>query len=148
MHARAGGGHSAIWASPRSAEELQTLHNLVPLLVQLPANLARVRAERAKRLASSEARKEPSSILREFAEIDEPGDSIGDRAVRLGIYNDDSAVLVPLADFERALENEELLDDFLLEAIVAERLAKPPGRTYSVEEVARELGLAEELDLE
>ena len=53
--------------------------------------------------------------------------------MRLGIYNDDAAVLVPLADFERAVENEELLDDLLLEIIVAERLAKPPGKTYSLE---------------
>lgn len=107
-----------------------------------------MKTERARRLASSEARRELASILREFARITEPGDSIGDRAVRIGVYNDDAAVLVPLADFERALANEELLDDLLLEAIVAERLAKPEGKTYSVEEVARELGLAEELGLE
>ncbi len=105
-------------------------------------------ARRKERLAAAEARKELSSILREFAAIEEPSHSIADRAVRLGVYNDDAAVLVPLADFERALENEELLDDLLLEIALAERLAKPPGKTYSLEEVARELGLAGELGLE
>ena len=64
-----------------------------------------------ERLAAAAARTELSSILREFAELNEPADSIGDRAVRIGTYNRDTAVLVPLADFERAVENEELLDD-------------------------------------
>ena len=103
---------------------------------------------RKRRLAATEARNELSAILREFSELDEPGESIADHAVRLGIYKEDSAVLVPLADFERALENEELLEDLLLEAVVAERLAKPPGRTYTIEEVAGEFGLAGELGVE
>jgi len=101
-----------------------------------------------KRLAAAAARTELSSLLREFAKVEEPSDSIGDRAVRLGIYKDDAAVLVPLADFERALEIEEILDDLLLELAVAERLARGPGRALPVEDVARELGLAGELGLE
>jgi PHD/YefM family antitoxin component YafN of YafNO toxin-antitoxin module len=99
------------------------------------------------RLASAAARTELASILREFAEMDEPADSIGDRAVRIGTYNRDTAVLVPLADFERALETEELLDDLLLELTLAERLARGPGKVMTLEEVARELGLADELGL-
>jgi len=50
-----------------------------------------------ERLAAAAARAELSSILREFAKVDEPADSIGDRAVRIGTYNRDTAVLVPLA---------------------------------------------------
>lgn len=106
------------------------------------------RVRRKQRLAATEARSELSAILREFAAIEEPGDSIADRAVRIGLYKEDSAVLIPLADFERALETEELLEDLLIEMVVAERLAKGPGRTYTIEEVARELGLAAELGLE
>ncbi|MBI4172698.1 MAG: hypothetical protein HY511_08045 [Actinobacteria bacterium] len=101
-----------------------------------------------KRLAAAAARTELSALLREFAKVEEPSDSIGDRAVRLGVYKDDAAVLVPLADFERALEIEEILDDLLLELAVAERLARGPGRALPVEDVARELGLAGELGLE
>jgi PHD/YefM family antitoxin component YafN of YafNO toxin-antitoxin module len=100
------------------------------------------------RLASAAARTELASILREFAAMEEPADSIGDRAVRIGTYNRDTAVLVPLSDFERALENEELLDDLLLEVTLAERLARGPGKVLTLEEVARELGLADELGLE
>ena len=101
-----------------------------------------------ERLAATAARAELSSILREFAKLDEPADSIGDRAVRIGTYKRDTAVLVPLADFERALETEELLDDLLLELTVAERLARGPGKVLTLEEVARELGFADELGLE
>ena len=100
-----------------------------------------------ERLASAAARTELASILREFAGMAEPADSIGDRAVRIGTYNRDTAVLVPLADFERALETEELLDDLLLELTLAERLARGPGKVMTLEEVARELGLADELGL-
>ncbi len=78
----------------------------------------------------------------------EPSDSIGDRAVRLGVYNDDAAVLLPLADFEWALEMEEIVEDILLELTVAERLSKGPGKTSTVDEVARELGLEAELGLD
>ncbi|MGH3031879.1 MAG: hypothetical protein ACRDNE_14180 [Gaiellaceae bacterium] len=102
---------------------------------------------RGRRLAATEARTRLPSILREFKAISEPSDSIGDRAVRIGTCEEDSAVLVPLADFEHALELEELLEDLLLELAVSKRIAKGPGKTYSVEEVARELGLADELEL-
>lgn len=103
---------------------------------------------RKRRLAATAARNELSAILHEFAALEEPSDSIADRAVRLGIYKDDSAVLLPLADFEQALELEELLDDLLLELTIADRLRQASGKTYSIEEVARDLGLAEELGLE
>lgn len=104
---------------------------------------------RPERLAAAAARAELSSILREFAELAEPADSIGDRAVRIGAYNRDTAVLVPFADFERALENEELLDDLLLELTVAERLAAGPGGPpIPLDEVIRELGFAKEFGLE
>ena len=99
-------------------------------------------------MAAKAARDQLSAILREFAEITEPSDSIEDRAVRLGTYNRDAAVIVPLADFERARELEELLDDLLLELAVAERVAAGRGRTYTIEEVARELGLSAQLGLE
>jgi hypothetical protein len=101
-----------------------------------------------KRLASAAARTELSRVLREFAKLDEAADSIGDRAVRLGIYNDDAAVLVPRVDFEQALALEEALDDILLELATAERLAEQPSGWKSVEEVARDLGLADDLGLE
>ena len=98
-----------------------------------------------ERLAATAARTELSSILREFAEMEGPADSIGDRAVRIGAYNRDAAVLVPLADFERALENEEVLDDLLLELTVAERLARGPGGPLiSLDDVIRELGFEKE----
>ncbi len=42
----------------------------------------------------------------------------------------------------------ESLSDFLVERAVAKRLARTERRTYSVEEVARELGLSAELGLE
>lgn len=100
------------------------------------------------RLAATEAREELSAILHQFAELDEPGDSIADRAVRLGIYNRDAGVLLPLADFERAVETEEILDDILLELSVTERLARGPDGWRSLEEVARELGLAAELGID
>lgn len=96
-----------------------------------------------KRLGASAARSKLPALLREFAKVEKPSDSIADRAVRLGVYDTDSAVLVPLADFEQALEAEEILDDLLLELTVAERLARGPGRALPVEEVARELGLDE-----
>jgi PHD/YefM family antitoxin component YafN of YafNO toxin-antitoxin module len=101
----------------------------------------------SRRLAATEAREELSSILHAFAEVGAPSDSIADRAVRLGIYNRDAGVLVPLADFERALETEEILDDILLELSVAERLARGTDRWHSLEDVARELGLAEDLGI-
>jgi PHD/YefM family antitoxin component YafN of YafNO toxin-antitoxin module len=101
-----------------------------------------------ERLPAAAARTELSAILRAFAEMAEPADSIGDRAVRIGAYNRDTAVLVPLSDFERALETEELLEDLLLEITIAERLARGPGKLLSLEEVARELGLADELGLD
>ncbi len=100
---------------------------------------------KARRLTATEARTEFASLLREFRMITEPSDSIGDRAIRIGTYKEDSAVLLPLVDFERALELEEFLEELLLELAVSERVAKGPGKTYSVEEVARELGLADEL---
>lgn len=101
------------------------------------------------RLPAAAARTELSAILREFAQMTEPADSIGDRAVRIGAYNRDSAVLVPLADFERALETEEILEDVLTELLVEERLARGPGGPLiPFEDVVRELGLEEELGLE
>jgi hypothetical protein len=100
---------------------------------------------RRGRLAATEAREELSSILHEFAELEGPSDSIADRAVRLGIYNREAGVLLPLTDFERALETEEILDDILLELSVAERLAHGGQGWRSLEEVAEELGLAAEL---
>ncbi len=103
---------------------------------------------RPRRLAAAAARGQLSSILHEFAGVTEPSDSIGDRAVRLGVYNDDAAVLLPLADFEWALEMEEIVEDILLELTVAERLSKGPGKTSTVDEVARELGLEAELGLD
>lgn len=102
----------------------------------------------ARRLAATAARTELSALLRKFARFREPSDSIADRAIRLGLYNEDAAVLVPLVDFERALDLEDTLDDLLLEEVLAERLARGERRTYSVEEVARELGLSAELGLE
>jgi hypothetical protein len=93
-------------------------------------------------------RKSLSTLLREFATLTEPSDSIEDRAVRLGVYRDDAAVLIPLADFERALENEELLDNLLLEITVDERLAADPGETFTIEEIARQLGLEAALEPE
>jgi hypothetical protein len=102
----------------------------------------------SRRLAATEAREELSSILHQFAELGEPSDSIADRAVRLGIYNRDAGVLLPLADFERAVETEEILDDILLELSVAERLARGPDGWRSLDEVARELGLATELGID
>ena len=102
-----------------------------------------------ERLAAAAARAELSSILREFAKVDEPADSIGDRAVRIGTYNRDTAVLVPLADFERALETEELLDELLLELTLAERLERGPGGLLiPLDDVIRELGFTKELGLE
>ncbi|MGH3113725.1 MAG: hypothetical protein ACRDOP_09705 [Gaiellaceae bacterium] len=105
------------------------------------------KTSRARRLAATEARTELSSILHEFKTMTEPSDSIGDRAVRIGTYKEDSAVLLPLADFEHALELEDLLEDLLLELAVSERIARGPGETFSVEDVARELGLAGELGI-
>ena len=81
-----------------------------------------------ERLAAAAARAELSSILREFAKLDEPADSIGDRAVRIGTYNRDTAVLVPLADFERALE-PELLRKTELTNDVVERNQRAAGTT-------------------
>ena len=102
-----------------------------------------------ERLAAAAARAELSSILREFAELDDPADSIGDRAVRIGTYNRDTAVLVPFADFERALETEELLDDLLLELTLAERLERGPGGPLiQLDDLIRELGFAQEFGLE
>lgn len=103
------------------------------------------KSERPRRLAASAARGELSRILHEFAELDAPSASVADNAVRLGIYSRDLAVLVPLADYERMLELEEVLDDVLLELAVTERLRQGPGEAKPVEEVARELGLAAEL---
>ncbi len=100
---------------------------------------------KSRRLAATEAREELSAILHEFAELDDPSDSIADRAVRLGIYNRDAGVIVPLADFERALETEEILDDILLELSVAGRLARNTEEWHSLEEVADQLGLTEQL---
>ncbi len=102
-----------------------------------------------ERLAAAAARTELSSILRAFAAHHEPAGSIGDRAVRIGAYNRDAAVLVPLVDFERALENEDLLDDILLELTVAERLARGPGGPLiPLDDLIRELGFEKELGLE
>ncbi len=102
---------------------------------------------RPKRMSAAKARTELSSILREFAEITEPSDSIGDRAIHIGAYNRDAAVLIPLADFEAALDCEELLEDFLLEEVVAERIARGPGKTIGFDELVDELGLRDELGL-
>lgn len=103
---------------------------------------------RKERLAAAEARQALSGILREFAELEEPADSIADRAVRLGIYNRDAGVLLPLSDFESALETEEILDDILLELTALERLSHEPKEWISLEDAARELGLAKELGLD
>jgi hypothetical protein len=100
-----------------------------------------------KRLAAAAARRELSGLLRVMSTLREPSDSLADRAVRLGIYGDDAAVLVPLADYEHALELEEAVEDIELELIVAERLARGPGTVKTLEEVAQELGLADELGL-
>lgn len=102
-----------------------------------------------ERLPAAAARTELSAILREFAEMIEPADSIGDRAVRIGAYNRDAAVLVPLSDFEHALETEELLEDLLLELTVAERIARGPGGPLiPLDDVIRDLGFAKEFGLE
>jgi hypothetical protein len=103
------------------------------------------KAKSSRRLAATEAREELSSILHEFSQLDSPSDSIADRAVRLGVYNRDAGVLVPLTDFERAVETEEILDDILLELTVAERVARGDQRWHSLEEVARMLGLEDAL---
>lgn len=80
-----------------------------------------------RRLAVAAARSRFSALLKELGSVKEPSASIADRAVHIGAYNRDAAVLLPVADFERALEVEELLDDLLLELEVAERLARGPG---------------------
>ncbi len=103
------------------------------------------KARPGRRLAATEAREELSSILHEFAGLDDPSDSIADRAVRLGIYSRDAGVLLPLADFERALETEVILDDILMELAVADRLGRGTDRWHSLDEVAEELGLAGDL---
>ena len=97
---------------------------------------------KARRLAATKARWALSAILREFRQLEQPSSSIPDRAVRLGIYDDDVGVVLPVADFECAVEIEEALDDLLVELAVADRLARGPGREKSVEEFAHELGLA------
>ena len=79
-----------------------------------------------KRLAAAAARRELSGLLRQMSKLDEPGASIADRAVRLGIYGDDAAVLVPLSDYEQALDLERAVEDIELELLVAERLARGP----------------------
>ena len=100
-----------------------------------------------KRLAAAAARRELSGILREMSKLREPGDSISDRAVRLGTYGDDTAVLIPLADYEQALELEEVVEDIELELVVAERLAKGPGGPLiPLDDVIRELGFEKELE--
>jgi hypothetical protein len=101
-----------------------------------------------KRLAAAAARRELSGLLREMSELHEPGDSIADRAVKLGIYGDDAAVLVPLADYEQALDLEKAVEDIELELILAERLAKGPGGPLvPLDDVVRELGFEKELGL-
>jgi PHD/YefM family antitoxin component YafN of YafNO toxin-antitoxin module len=99
-----------------------------------------------RRLAAAAARTRLSALLKEFAAVREPSASIADRAVHIGAYNRDDAVLVPRADFERAVELEELVDDLLLEQTVIERLANDTGRRFTIEEVADALGLRRELD--
>lgn len=101
-----------------------------------------------KRLAAAAARRELSGLLRQMSELDEPGASIADRAVRLGIYGDDAAVLVPLSDYEQALDLERAVEDIELELLVAERLGRgPSGPLVPLEDVVRELGFDKELGL-
>jgi hypothetical protein len=102
----------------------------------------------ARRLAAAAARTRLSALLKEFGAVEEPSASIADRAVHIGAYNRDDAVLVPRADFERAVELEETLDDLLLELAVIERLERgPAGQPIPFEEAVRELGFAKEFGL-
>jgi hypothetical protein len=88
-----------------------------------------------RRLAAAAARSRLSALLKEFAAVEEP-------SARSAI----DAVLVPLADFQQAVELEELVDDLLLEQVVIERIANDTGRRFTIEEVADALGLRDELD--
>ena len=102
----------------------------------------------ARRLAAAAARARLSGLLKEFAAVEEPSASIADRAVHIGAYNRDDAVLLPVADYERALELEELVDDLLLEQVVIERLSGGPGGDpIPFEQAVRELGFAKEFGL-
>ena len=57
-------------------------------------------------------------------------------------------MLLPLADFEAALQTEALLDDLLDEEALVARIARGPGNVVPFEDFVRELGFEKELELE
>lgn len=94
-----------------------------------------------RRIPTTKAREELASTVNSFGKLDQPAESIADRAVHVGRYNKSSAVIIPEIDFQEALDREDELEDIGIALLLAEREAAGITRSGKpVEDIAAELG--------
>ena len=102
-----------------------------------------------RRLATSEARAQLSSLVNELVEHDTPGESLADNAIEIGPHRRGGAWLVPEVDARATLEElEELrdeLENIALGLLIQDRLAES-AKTVPAVDVIRELGFDDLLD--
>ncbi len=102
----------------------------------------------ARRYTIEEARTALYRLVNEFDRIDDPSESLLDRAVEIGPRRRGGALLIPEADALAAAARIEELESELEEiglALLLEERAAASGRRATLDELAAEMGLEAEL---
>jgi len=99
-----------------------------------------------------EARRGLHSLVKEFRAVEEPVESVYDRAVEVGPFRQGGLLMMPEVDAramtEKLEELEENLEAIGMAFLVEERRASAaPGDYQPIEDLVRQFGFAELLDV-
>lgn len=117
--------------------------------VAVPQRRKRPSASPRRRLATSEARSDLSSLVNELGAHDEPAESLADNAIEIGPHRKGGAWLVPEVD-ARATQDaldaaEDELENISLSFLIQDRLAQS-SETVPARDVIRDLGFDDLLE--